>query len=134
MAKQTLINILKILTGRQLSSEEMANAKPAERHAHILGSDKPLTIDRLEVLPSGEFLRFKQIFEYMTTPDASHGWNCPHTGYCPSETIESTYDNKGKLTQRIVTTGNLYLASEKTIARKYSPPGRFFGKKVRIPE
>ena len=120
---------LKIALGRQLSPEQMANAKgESEVITIVAGSDKPMKIDRLEKCSSDKFVRFRQRFSLITTPDASHGWKRLHKGYYPSKTVVEKYNEKGLLVVKQVSEGNLYI-SGKTITRFFNPPGKLIGKK-----
>jgi hypothetical protein len=125
-----LVDKLKLVLGRQLSPKQMANAREESRKFTIAAhsSDEPMKIDRIERFPSGEFVRFRQRFSYMTTPDASHGWNRPHTNYYPSRTVVEVYDLKGRLKEKTVSDGNLYVGRDH-ITRVFNPPGRLIGKR-----
>ena len=127
---QKLVNRLKIVLGRQLSLKQMANAivRGESKGSTILCSNEPKKIDELEKYPSGEFVRFRQRFQYMTTPDASQGMRRPHTGYYPSKTVVEVYDLKGRIKQKTVSDGNLYIGGDH-ITRIFNPPGRLIGRK-----
>ena len=126
-----LVDRLKLVLGRQLSPKKMANArKESEEFEAWLRSDPSKKIDDLEKRNSGEFVRFRQRFQYMTTPDASHGWEQPHTGYYPSKTIKEIYDSKGRLKEKTVA-GCAY-NWEGSTTRLFNPPGRLIGKKEKI--
>src|SRR3989339_795805 len=78
MAKsiETLMEKLKVLVGKQLSEKQMRGALPVQEadRTIVLCSDKPKNVDVLKKLENGEYLRFKQNFEFMRTPDISYGW------------------------------------------------------------
>ena len=123
-----LADILKIALGRQLSPKQMANA--IEASGPWFRSDESMKIDKLKKDASGEFMRFRQKFRYMTTPDASHGMKQPHTGYYPYKTIEEFYDSKGRLKEKTVE-GCIY-DGEGSTTRLFNPPGRLIGKKEKV--
>ena len=128
---KNLVDRLKIALRRQLSPKQMANARvrgESEGFTIVAGSDKPMKIDRLEKCSSDEFERFRQIFSFMTTPDASHGWKRPHKGYYPSKTVVEKYNERGLLVVKQVSEGNLYI-SGKTVTRFFNPPGKLIGKR-----
>src|SRR3989338_129698 len=105
---QKLDERLRVALGRKLTQEQMKNAEVKGENKGftiITGSDKPLNIDRLEKDSSGEFVRFRQRFELMDTPDASEGWAITHTGYYPSKTTMDVYDGDGLLKSRTVSYG-----------------------------
>jgi len=130
---KTLTDRLKIVLGRQLSPKKMANAivRGESKGSTILCSNEPKKIDEFEKYPSGEFVRFRQRFQYMTTPDASQGMRRPHTGYYPYKTIVELYNSKGRIKQKTVSDGNLYIGGD-YITRVFNPPGRLIGKRKRI--
>jgi len=125
---KTLTDRLKIALGRQLSPKQMANAKEEIKRVNLLCSNEPKKIDELEKYPSGEFVRFRQRFQYMTTPDASQGMRRPHTGYYPYKTIVELYNSKGRIKQKTVSDGNLYIGGDH-ITRVFNPPGRLIGRR-----
>ncbi len=106
----------------------MANAEESEGLTIVAGSDKPMKIDRLEKYSSNKFVRFRQKFSFMITPDASHGWERPHRGYYPSKTVIEKYNKDGLLVIKQVSYGNLYIPGE-TVTSFFNPPGRLIGKK-----
>ena len=50
------------------------------------------SIDQVERLPSGEFVRYTEKIEWATTPDASVGMRRPHTGHYISEVVKRKYN------------------------------------------
>lgn len=140
---EKLVDKLKIVFGRKLTPEQMKSARirgENEGLKIIAGSDKPLKkIDGLEKHSSGEFVRFRQKFEYMATPDASEGWSRVHRGYYPSKTILEVYDGDGLLKFKEVSDRNLYtsgmgdthsLGWGSTTRTVFEPHGSFRGKKI----
>jgi hypothetical protein len=124
-----LVDRLKLVLGRQLSPKQMANAKgESEGFTIVTCSDEPMKIDELGRYPSGEFVRFRQKFGYMVTLDASHGLEIPHKNYCPSRTVIEVYDLKGRLKEKTVSNGNIYVRRD-NIIRVFNPPGRLIGRK-----
>ncbi|HIG94441.1 MAG TPA: hypothetical protein HA283_01515 [Nanoarchaeota archaeon] len=133
MAKsiETLMEKLKVLVGKQLSEKQMRGALPVQEadRTIVLCSDKPKNVDVLKKLENGEYLRFKQNFEFMRTPDISYGWEIVHTGYYPTKTIRILYDAEGKLKEKSVSNiDNIYLV-EDSITRVFEPHGSWCGKR-----
>lgn len=127
--EKKLVDRLKLALGRQLSPEQMANARgESEVITIVAGSDKPMKIDRLEKCSSDKFVRFRQRFSFMTTPDASYGWERPHKGYYPSRTVVEKYNEGGLLVVKQVSDGNLYILG-KTVTGFFNPPGKLIGKR-----
>ena len=128
MAKK-LVDRLEIALGRQLSPKQMANAIEESKGFTIVdGSDSPPKIDKLKICPSGEFVRFRQIFSYMITLDDSHELKNPWTNYYLTKTIVEVYDLEGCLKEKTVSRSNLYGRGD-DITRSFNPPGRLIGRK-----
>ena len=135
MKLEKILDKLKIVLGRKLSPEPMANARlrtGSEQYYFTVSSDteKPKRIDMLERLLSGEFVRYKQGFEWMTTPDSSYGMERPHTGYYPYGSVRQLYNQNGLLTEKVITSGCL-IYSFNSVTRIFNPPGRFIGRKIK---
>lgn len=135
MALTDLINrAAKIITHRQLSSSqiERARLKPEDEKSRpiIVSTQSGKTTNDLCRLGDSSFEWFIQEFEWMKTPDISHGWETPHTGYYPTKTILRKYDNEGRLERKAVDFGGIAnFDSRKGYAVIYDPPGSWFGKK-----
>ena len=131
---QNLMDKLKIALGRQLSPKQMVNArimKESEGFSFMVESDKPMKIDRLDRFLDETFMRFRQKFSYMITPDASHGEKHSHEGYYSSKTIEEIYDSEGRLEEKTVSNGNLYIGV-KTVTKVFNPSGRLIGRSRKL--
>ncbi len=130
MTLESIVNGLKLVSGRQLSKKQMDATQPPneEEDAYCLCSFEPMHVDRLRKLPSGQFVRTLINYRWDTTPDASYGYSQVHSGYYPSKSVTSTYDKNGKLIEREVTLGNIY-AGGSSVTREYNPHGRFIGKR-----
>lgn len=119
MAK--LLTSLKVLTGRQLTQEDiklvMDGYKSADGSIECR-ADQP-----------GEFTVIERSGHYGPSPDFSYGWKIPHYGLSVDSMITCVYDWQGRLKEKQVWTKDaLLFAQDKKI--EYNPPGRFFGKRV----
>ena len=119
---QKLIDRLKIVLGRQLSPKKMANAKELGKFNIMIYSGKSTKIE-LRIRPSGEFVRFKQRFDYMESD------YIPNTkDYYLSRAVVEVYDSKGRIKEKTVSRINSYGRGD-DIKRTFNPPGRLIGER-----
>lgn len=102
-----LVEKIKILTGRKLSKDQMERAEERVSPSDLLHLelDKLLTcqpILKLDGIHREGEIYVREFFEYRfgTTPDASHGWNRPHTGYYLTKREVRRFDSEGNLTEK----------------------------------
>ena len=136
MKLEQIANKLKVALGRKLSREQITNAKLRNGPEHnfiTVSSDteKPARIDMLEKLPSGDFVRYRQGFEWMTTPDSSYGMERPHTGYYPYGSVRQLYNQDGLLVEKTISYGSLIFNPYDKKTKVFVPPGRFIGRKIK---
>ena len=119
---KTLIDRLKIALGRQLSPKQMANAKELGKFNIMIYSGKSTKIE-LRIRPSGEFVRFKQRFDYMESD------YIPNTkDYYLSRAVVEVYDSKGRIKEKTVSRSE-WNGHEDNITRIFNPPGRLIGER-----
>jgi len=119
---QKLVNRLKIILGRQLSPKQMANAKELGKFNIMAYSGKSTKIE-LRIRPSGEFVRFKQRFDYMESDYIPNTKN-----YYLSGAVVEVYDSKGRIKEKTVSRSEWY-GHEYNITRIFNPPGRLIGER-----
>lgn len=128
--KEQLERLLKILTKRQLTDREIQFSREEKetnvRRFNILTKRKLYSRTNLE--KEEELIAKKTLREYKTTPDVSHGWKMPHTGWYVFRDEMRTYTPKGQLLKRRVYDERRIGPGTRTT--EYNPPGRFFGKKI----
>jgi RecG-like helicase len=121
MAKK-LVDRLKIALGRQLSPKKMANAKELGEFNIMVYSGKSTKIE-LRIRPSGEFVRFKQRFDYMESDYIPNTKN-----YYLSRAVVEVYDSKGRIKEKTVSK-NVWGGHGDNITMIFNPPGRLIGER-----
>jgi len=121
--RKKLVDILKIALGRQLSPKQMENAEEFGKFTIGVYSGESTKIE-LGIRPSGEFVKFRERFDYI---ESDH---MPHTKhYYLSRAIVEVYDSKGRLKEKKVSNSNLYGHGD-DITKVFNPPGRLIGERV----
>lgn len=130
---QTINEKLKIANGRKLSSEQMVNARQDSVLNGIIiqiCSEDGEKEDIITKSVDGTYVRREVDFDYMETPDISHGARIMHRGYYPNRTIVSKYNSTGELTERTISYGGVANPSfRKPLHELFNPAGSWIGKK-----
>lgn len=121
-----LVTILRQLTGRQLTDEEIdlakRNVKAKSGHERKMYSVK-----------DDEIVIETTLLKFATTPDASEGMSCPHDGFYSHYQSVERYTLDGLLKEKSIIDGHgrVFLNAGVDTTYKeivYNPPGRFIGK------
>lgn len=129
----TLVDMLKIATGRKLSSRQMQLAEEGKEELHFSGISPESfdgNFDNLWIEGNNIHRRIVR-YTLATRRDFSIP-NKEHTMYYPVEEDKRIYDKEGLLEERIVERNHPagWVYSAKSIA--YNPPGNWFGKKRKL--
>ena len=118
---------------RKLSRKQMLEATPLKFRR---GTSDPeylihgTRLDEILKMPDGTYAREEVCFEFMNHPGARP--SKPQMGFFRTLTIESAYNGKGYLIERVtqIQSAKAFAGSNNVTRKVYHPAGRFLGQSI----